>query len=79
MPSLLDSKTGHYISTASHCLSRHHTATERSKCVTSSCSRARAYHNAVMFCVKFTFANFASADGIAKKGGVALGRCASSG
>ena len=25
------------------------------------------YRNAIMFCVNFTFANFASADGIAKK------------
>ena len=41
----LDSKTGHYISTAAHhaSLSLHVTATERSENATSSCSTARAH------------------------------------
>ena len=45
-------------------------------------SKLVCYHNAIMFCVNFTFVNFASADGIAKKNiaiikfvGVALDRC----
>ena len=30
-------------------------------------THSAAYHNAIMFCMNFTSANFVSADGIAKK------------